>query len=139
MVARVKHDMHAQIAQNEWSVDKKPVGIAEAVLIADEVFYCKMAEEAITTGGLYVALDEITEMVKKLIDHSKVEKSAGMQRLHNGRLVVALTWKRRISQLTAGSCRQLDLFFKSFCRFYFENNGIVCKTAEASFAKIGEH
>lgn len=119
MVAKVKHDMHAQIAQNEWSVDKKPVGIAEAVLIADEVFYCKMAEEAITTGGLYIALDEINDMVNKLIDHSKVEKSAGMQRLHNARIVVAMAWKRRISQLTAGSCRQLDLFFKSFSRFYF--------------------
>jgi hypothetical protein len=67
------------------------------VLIADEVFYCKMAEEAITTGGLYVALDKISEMVNKLIDHVKVEKTKGMLLIHNARLVVALTWKRRIT------------------------------------------
>lgn len=123
MQAVVKRDLHAQIAQNTQSVDAKPVGIAEALLIADEVFYTKMVEQALPEGGLYVALEKASEMLKNLIDHVKVEKSAGMQRLLNARIIVAITWKRRISKLVKASCKGVsDMLWKSYARFYLEDD-----------------
>jgi len=142
MRARVKHDMHAQVALNEWSVETKPVGIAEALIIADEVFFCKMATEAITTGGLYVALDKVTEMVGQLIDHCHVQKTKNLMQLHNARIIVATTWKRRIAQLRRNSCRNVnEMQWKAFSRFYFdaEEKCIKVKTGEAYYAKVGEH
>lgn len=48
---KVKADIHAQI-QQAWSPEDKPLGIAEALLVADEVIYCRMVEEAVLEGKL---------------------------------------------------------------------------------------
>jgi len=55
--------MHAQLADKEWHVHVKTAGVAEAVVIADEVYYCRMVEEAISKGGLYDALDAISDKI----------------------------------------------------------------------------
>jgi len=55
--------MHTQLADKEWHVHVKTAGVAEAVGIADEVYYCRMVEEAISKGGLYDALDAISDKI----------------------------------------------------------------------------
>jgi hypothetical protein len=61
--------------QKDWSAEVKPVGVAEAFTIADEVFYCSMVEEAMPKGALYDVMDRMQEMIVKLIDHLRNEKS----------------------------------------------------------------
>jgi hypothetical protein len=135
-----KRDIHAEIEKGSWSVDANPNCIAEAVLVADEVHYSKMVEEAIPAGGLYAAFDKATEMVTRLIDHVKVEKSAGMKKLLTARMTIAITWKTRIAKLVNSSCRALnDLQWKSFSRYYLQDGRVCVKTAEHTYEKLGEH
>jgi hypothetical protein len=61
--------------QKDWSAEVKPVGVAEAFTIADEVFSCSMVEEAMPKGALYDVMDRMQEMIVKLIDHLRNEKS----------------------------------------------------------------
>jgi hypothetical protein len=106
--AKVKADVHAQLSQKDWSVDVKPVGVAEAITVADEVFYCRMVEEAIPKGGLYDVLDSMSEMLKKLIDHVKVEKNQAEKSIHDARINIAVVWKRTIAKLIRSHCMNIN-------------------------------
>jgi len=57
----VKKNIHAQLADKEWHVAPKIAGIAEAMIIADEVFYCHMIEDCLPKGGLHIALSDMNE------------------------------------------------------------------------------
>ena len=123
---KVKADLHAQMSQKDWSVDVKPVGVAEAVSIADEVFYCRMVEEAMTKGGLYNVLDNISEMIKKLIEHAQVEKSHAQRMIHNSRINIAVVWKRTITRLIrAHCCKTNEIAWKSYSKFYFDGSAVT--------------
>jgi len=106
---KVMADIHAQMSQmspDELCVDVKPVGVAEAVTIADELLYCMWVEKAMLKGGLYDMLDTMSEVVKKLIDHVNVEKNHAQKMIHSSRINIALVWKRNIARLIKSCCRR---------------------------------
>lgn len=136
----VKKDIHAQLADKEWHVAPKIAGIAEAVIVADEVFYCRMIEDCLPKGGLYTALNDMNEMLKKLIEHAKTELNPCQRQIHSARINIAVVWKRAIARLIRMHCTNKDeLSWKSYSRFYFDGSEILVKVGELSLPHMYEY
>lgn len=92
-----------------------------------------MVEEAIPKGGLYDALDSMSEMLTKLIDFSKTEMSQACQQLTNSRLIIAVVWKRAVAKLIRSHCMNVkEQAWKQFTRFYFDGEDVTIKVGEHS-------